>query len=189
MARECQCGSRIGGLTLIELLVAIAVLAVLLTVAVPSFDNARLGTNLVSFTNTLLAHLQLARSEAIKRNARVALCKSADGSTCMATGGWDQGWIIFHDANNNGSREDSETVIQRGETLATGFSLTGNTPVARYISYDATGATKLTSGAFQAGTLTLCRAAPTVGGQGRKIVISATGRPRVEQTNNVTACP
>src|ERR1700746_2558911 len=81
------------GFTLVELMVAIAVLAVLLVLAAPSFTNASLPSKLRSLANSLRGASQLARSEAIKRDAVVTLCVSANGATCGA-GNWSQGWIV-----------------------------------------------------------------------------------------------
>jgi len=177
------------GVTLIEFLTALAILAILLTVAVPSFQDAFLNGKLTNQANAFLSDLTLARSEAIKTNARVTLCKSANGADCVTTGGWQQGWLVFRDADNSGTRQNTEPIIQRGDPLADGFSLTGNNPVEDYISYTSTGSARLTSGALQAGTLTLCRFAPTVGGSNRSVILGGTGRVRVESADNVTACP
>ncbi len=175
------------GLTFIELLTTIALMAVLLTVAIPAFDTLLTTNRFATSANLYLTSLHLARSEAIKRNARVALCKSADSASCTANGRWDQGWIVFHDVNNNAHVDGGETLIRAYEALPADLALGGNAPVANYVSYAAIGATRLTSGAFQAGTLTICRISAG-GGEARQIVISGTGRPRVQQVN-VGACP
>lgn len=168
------------GFTLIEALVALAIVAVLSALAVPSLASFGERMNLGTFTDDVLAHLHLARGEAIKRRGRVALCKSADGETCAGAGGWEQGWIVFHDADNNGMRTDGELVVERMGALPAGWRLTGNSSLARYISYHPSGTTRYVSGAFQAGTLTLCRqsAWPTHGVQ---IVLNAAGRPRTNK--------
>lgn len=167
------------GVTLIELLVAMSVLTILLAVGVPSFSQFTANTQLNSYTNTLFSHMALARSEAIKRNARVALCKSANGSTCSTAGDWNQGWIVFSDSDNSGSINGDEQIITTMPALATGFSAIGNSSVSTYISYDAQGMTKLTTGAFQAGTITLCPAVPAAAGNGREIILSGSGRSRI----------
>src|SRR5215208_138382 len=114
------------GFTLIELLMVIAVSAVLLMVGIPSMAGVMKSIKLSSASNSFLSYLHLARSEAIKRNSRVALCKSADGLSCTPTGGWEQGFIVFHDANNNGMRDTGEAVIQCAEALPSRLRFSGN---------------------------------------------------------------
>jgi type IV fimbrial biogenesis protein FimT len=168
------------GATLLELIVAMGVAAVLLTLAVPAFSEVMVSSKLTTLANSFLSNLYLARSEAIKRNSRAVLCKSADGLACSDSGGWQQGWILFHDANNNAALDASEAVILTQSALPSGFMLTGNTPVSEYISYSPTGGAKLTSGALQFGTLTLCSNSSS-SGNARHIVISSTGRPRIQK--------
>lgn len=169
------------GFTLVELLVTLAVSALLLAVAVPSTAVIVKSVRLSSASNVFLSGLYLARGEAIKRNARVVLCKSLDGVACAMVGGWEQGWIVFHDANNNGLRDANELVIRREASLSSGLRLRGNMNVARYVSFAPTGATKLLSGGFQAGTLTICHESAE-SGEGREIVLNAVGRPRVHKS-------
>lgn len=178
---------RTEGMSLVEVLATLAILSILLTVAVSAFDAMITSSRFATSANLYLTSLHLARSEAIKRNGRVALCKSADGATCTANGRWDQGWIVFHDVNNNALADGGEVVLHVYDALPADLALRGNLPVANYVSYGEFGRTQLTSGAFQAGTLTLCRLSLGAG-EARRIVISSTGRPRVEQIN-VAACP
>ena len=166
------------GYSFIELLVVSAIAAALTMVAVPSFAGFIATQRSKSTVSRFVASLNLARSEAIKRNARAVLCKSADGSSCSHTGGWDQGWIVFHDANNDGQLDPGEALFLQSAGLAAGYHLTGNANVSAYVSYSANGSAKLRSGAFQAGTFTLCP--PTGSGVSpQKIILSGTGRPRV----------
>jgi type IV fimbrial biogenesis protein FimT len=175
------------GFTLIELLVAVAVMAVILTVAAPNLSGMMVTNGLDAKANAFLSAVHLTRSEAVKRNSRVVLCKSATGSSCDTSGGWEQGWVVFHDVNNNAAVDAGEDVIQRQQALPASFFLRGNTSVAKYISYTSTGVAKKTSGAFQAGTVTLCHSADAEG-SARQVVISITGRPRIN-TTTVASCP
>jgi type IV fimbrial biogenesis protein FimT len=165
------------GITLTELLVTLAVMAVLLTQAVPGLAALIASNQLTGLSNEFLASLHLARSEAIKRGQRTVLCASSDGKTCAGGGGWHQGWLVFHDANNNAARDNGEALILSRLALPANIRLTGNQFVSNYISYAPNGGTKLVSGAWQAGTLTLCKTTGTPG-QARQLVISSTGRVR-----------
>lgn len=151
------------GFTLIELMTTITVMAVLLMVAVPAFDGVRLSTRLNSYANSLVAASQLARSEAIKRNATVTLCSSANGTTCTSDGKWEAGWIVL----------SNTTLIRAQPAAASGYLIRGS---ATPLSFDATGL-----GVNQA-TLTICRKDPTVGTQERVVKISPTGRNSITNT-------
>jgi len=168
------------GATLVECVVTLGIVAGALRMGVPAFSDMLQNTALVSASQDVLMDLHLARAEALKRNRRVALCKSSDGLQCTKAGGWEQGWLVFHDENNNGRRDDGEELIARREALGAMLRLRGNQPVANYISYTPLGASKYTTGGFQAGTLTLCRvsagATPS-----REVILNALGRPRVQK--------
>lgn len=173
------------GITLVECCVASSILAITAAVGAPSLREW-MGLLKPDIAATLRAHLQLARSEAIKSHARGVVCKSADGRTCAAGGSWAQGWIVFRDLNNDAQRSDNEPLIAAVNALPGSFAFSGNGSVARYVSFDADGAPAQTGGAFQAGTLTLCQTSsgPT---SAHTVVMSATGRVRLERTT-VKSC-
>lgn len=175
-----QAGRVARGFTLIELMIVLAVASVLLGTAVPAMTSTIKSVQLSSASNQLLAGLLLARSEAIKRNGRGVICKSADGATCTASGDWEQGWLVFHDADNDGSRDAGEAIVQQVEHLAGDLRVKGKLSVARYISYGADGGTRFASGGFQAGTITLCLRSANAG-EARQIIVSSSGRPRVQK--------
>ena len=175
--------SACAGFTLIELVVTMTILGVLAAVAVPSFGDAFLSSRLASFSNSFSASAQLARSEAIKRNATVKMCRSSNGSSCATTGGWQQGWIIFSDNGaggnaDNGTVDSDETRVLFQPTLSTDYSFTGN-------SYSIV----LQPSGLVASTvsLTLCRSAPSAGSQERIIGVSTTGRVSVS-TSRAGVC-
>src|SRR5215207_645576 len=116
------------GFTIIELMTALVIAAILMAVAVPSFRNASLGSQLSSAANNLLASVQLARSEAIKRNVAVTLCASADGATCAGGGGWEQGWVVRAAAEviqSQPALPDRYLVTQAGGTAPLSFQPIG----------------------------------------------------------------
>ena len=168
------------GLTLVELLVSVAVGGILMSITVPAMTGMLNTHKAISATNALFAGLNLARSEAIKRNARAVLCKSANGISCAASGGWEQGWILFHDLNNNAVLDEGEEVVRQQGPASAGIRLRGNLPVSNYVSYTPTGTAKLISGAFQAGTFTLCMES-SASADVRQIVLSGTGRARAKK--------
>lgn len=170
------------GFTLIELMIVLAIAGILLGTGVPAVTGLIRSMRLTSAANDLFAGFLLARSEAVKRNTRVALCKSANGVACAASGGWEQGWMVFQDTDNDGSRNDEEPVIWQAPAMHGNIRLSGNMTVAKYVSYAPTGEAKFaSSGGFQAGTITACDAAAG-SGEARQIIIAAGGRPRVHKT-------
>lgn len=88
------------GFTLIELMVSVAVLAIVLSIAVPSFKNILLNNRLNTTKDELRTAIQLARSEAIKRKEDIILCRAnADLTQCAADGtDWSQAWLLLHKA-------------------------------------------------------------------------------------------
>lgn len=82
------------GVTLLELMVAIAVAGVLLAIGVPSFKNFVLDSRRISLGNDLLASMMMARSESIKQGQPIMVCSSTDGVNCASSSGWNSGWII-----------------------------------------------------------------------------------------------
>lgn len=173
------------GFTLIELMITIAIAAILLTIGVPSFTETIKNNRLATTANAFVTAASLARSEAVKRGSRVTVCKSNDGATCTNANNWDQGWIVFTDENNNAAYNNAtETLLRVADGLGNGQTLTGNANVANYLSYVASGQSQLTTGAFQAGTVSLCD--DRTGNFGRDLVMSASGR--ISLSTGV-ACP
>lgn len=171
----------IRGYTLIEVLMALGLLTLAQVWVVPALAEMLDSVRVNSGAQALSDSLRRARSEAVMRNGRVVICKSAGGRSCESEARWEQGWIMFHDPNNNALLDPDESVLHREEALSSSVRLSGNTPVSNYVSYTPYGRTKLTSGAFQAGTFTVC----TQRGESslaRQVIINSGGRPRVAKT-------
>jgi type IV fimbrial biogenesis protein FimT len=100
------------GVTLVELVITLAVIGVLATVAVPSFRQFLESGRLTTATNDLLGDFNLARAEAIKRQqGQVVMCVSTTGTGCTASSPWSSGWMVFWDNNTNGSYAVAENDI------------------------------------------------------------------------------
>jgi type IV fimbrial biogenesis protein FimT len=174
------------GFTLLEMLVVLVLLGVLLAIAAPSLKGLRQKHQMQSLAEQLQASLLLARSEALRRQQRVTLCvrqpEAASRADCAMAGHWTQGWVVFVDGNDNAQREETESILQVQNALPAFLTLQGNTTVNRYVSYGLEGRSQSTTGAFQAGTLTLCGV-----GQAHvwRVVINAVGKPRLEKAERL----
>lgn len=150
------------GFTLLETMVAVAVVAILLSLAVPMYSDSRLNSQLRASANDLVGSVYLARSEAIKRGTVVRLCASANGETCG--GAWNQGWIVTVGAD----------VLDRQAALPSGFVVSEANGIGTF-AFQSTGVDST------AGTFVVCRAQP-VGERERVVSIDATGRASVART-------
>ncbi len=109
----------IAGFTLIELIITVAVMAILMTLAAPSFQRILAKNRVEGLASELSAALNLARSEAIKRGATVTVCKSSNTSAAVTatapacdtstTATWPDGWLVFVDRGTHGIRDGRRT--------------------------------------------------------------------------------
>jgi type IV fimbrial biogenesis protein FimT len=84
--------------TLIELMVTVTIAAIVLGIAIPSFNTQIQNSRSVALGEELASAFNFARSEAVKRGQRVSICASSDGAVCG--GGWNGGWMVFLDGAN-----------------------------------------------------------------------------------------
>jgi type IV fimbrial biogenesis protein FimT len=128
---------RYQGFTLIELMVTLAVLAIVLGIAVPSFQKQIINNKSLTMGDEFAQALNFARSEAVKTKKRVSICASSDGATC--TGNWSEGFIVFQD----NAATDTETTVTLGTvykvwpklSTAGTFSVKRHTDDASFIRY------------------------------------------------------
>jgi type IV fimbrial biogenesis protein FimT len=110
------------GFTLVELLVTLAVAAILLTVGVPSFRDLIYNNRLTAATNIFVSSINIARSEAIKQGRNATVCVSTDLATCTG-GNWNQGWVVWVDVDQNGAPSAAE-IIRTVQPLSNALQLT-----------------------------------------------------------------
>ncbi|GHH52934.1 GspH/FimT family pseudopilin [[Pseudomonas] boreopolis] len=101
---------RIGGFTLVELMVTVVVLAILSAIAYPSFQGVIRSNRVSSASNEALALLSLARSEAIRNRRGAGVCGSSTGEVCDDD--WAAGMLAWSDADGNGVYQTGETVLR-----------------------------------------------------------------------------
>jgi len=182
----CSAHKRQLGFTLVELLVTIAVAAVILAIGVPSFRGTIAANRLTSLTNDMVGTLAQARSEAIRRGVRVTVCISNDdGTDCSTTRSWDQGWIVFVDTTRSGAAaavDAGETVLNFTQPTPTNTVLRGGAAVAQYVSFSSDGTARTLTGAALAGgaatTLRVCETSTALSdaARARDVAISSVGR-------------
>ena len=105
------------GFTLIEMLITLAIAGIILSSAIPAFATMHARNQLTTQLYNLYSHHQLARTEAIKNNQRVIVCKSSDGLNCTRASQWHDGWIIFTDSNHNNKIDEHERMIHIQQAL------------------------------------------------------------------------
>lgn len=185
------------GVTLIEALVTVAILAIMLGIAAPALQGFVAGNRLRSTALELRSALQYARAEAIRNNARVTVCKANTTATnCDNAGAWTNGWIVFVDrtpgsapAVNTGSPAD--TILRVQPPLPRGIVVQSNGG-ANYVSFGPDGSARQLNGALLLGTLRVCSTSSQLSDDRRAIdlVIIGSGRIAQETPPNVTEnCP
>lgn len=165
------------GFTLIELMITLAVMAIILTVGAPQLHTFLSRSELTSKSNHLLGEINQLRVEAVKRNTHTVLCPSSDGSSCNAKD-WKYGWIAFADNNGDGqlAEDASEPVFSVVEAFGDNFVITPSNGFNNTIRYKADSTLRSDSG-----SLTLCHTSISAN-NARILSISAGGRINISQT-------
>lgn len=182
------------GFTLIELMVTVAVMIVVLAIGIPAYDSMMASNRAVSQSNMFVTAINLAKSEAISRGARVTVCANASAtnttpsSLACATSGtntWANGWFVFQDADSDGvydsTGHDDETVLKLWQALEPGSTFSDGGTYA--LPFSSTGESLAGAVAFE---LTQNNAK---GNQKRCLYVNALGQIRMERVDVAAACP
>ncbi|HET6397440.1 MAG TPA: GspH/FimT family pseudopilin [Pseudoxanthomonas sp.] len=156
------------GVTLIELLVTLVVLAVLLGMALPSFQGSMRSNRVATATNEILASLALARTEAIKGLGPAGVCPSSDGVSCASNTDWSGGWLVWREHRAAGATV--RTVVRYVQ--------------ARHqmeVSGPADGIRFTTQGRSDSGAVQFGLSPEDAEGPARCIAVNASGQARTEK--------
>lgn len=155
------------GVTLIEMLVAMAILVITTTFVIPNFQRMIFSNRVAAASNELSSVLKFGQMEAIRTRSRVVACASQDGSTCSGTN-WNQG-IIFIDSDRNGSRGGSEKILRSVNTVGSDVSISQNK--SGTISFNGVGLIQTSGDASSPFEITVC----SKKGNGKQSVLTLNG--------------
>ena len=186
-----------GGVTLIELMTAISILAILAAIAVPSFQSVVASTRLSGAVSELTASFARARVESIRLGTRVTVCRSNAANTqCSNTagGGWETGWLIVQDIQRptvNASVDAGDSITFVGQSLPAEIRILGNSYLANYISFSANGQSKAMLGGISPGRIRVCSTSSALqdSARARDLVINSAGRIVIEKPTVASSCP
>ena len=168
------------GYTLVELVITLAIIATLVTIALPAFGRLIGRTHGQVARSDLEFSLNQARFAAVSRNQHVVACPSSDFVDCEPTTHWHPGWLVFADLDHDGHRGADEPVIATNQARDAGVGILGTIGRLR-VDYRPDG-----SAMGSNVTLTVCdRGAGS--GDASTIVVSATGRVRHGRATAVAA--
>lgn len=173
------------GFTLIEMMIVLIIMGVILALSAPSIWELLQKNRMQSAVDNFYAGLIFARSEALKRNQPVVICKSGSGTACPGTGNWEQGWMLFADENADGVKDAGEPILRVGEALHSGYTLrVSGSAFTNQLTYRKDGSSSGTTGSE---TFVFCDADQDIS-TAREILVTLTGRPK-RQLKTSGSCP
>lgn len=183
--RSARAAASQRGFTLLELLVALSIVSILFTVAVPSFFNITRNSRAAANANELVTALSVARSEAVRRGARVSVCPSVNGAVCSGSNNWAQGWIVVADVATATDTSDPDVAA---EVLRVWPAPSGNTAITtpanmRWVRFLPRGTVRVPPTVALPVTYQM-RVEGCTGTQARSIALNTVGRTTV----NAIAC-
>jgi type IV fimbrial biogenesis protein FimT len=164
------------GFTLIELMIAVGLTALLLSMAIPALDSFTTNARQTSAINDFVSSMHIARSTAVTTNFRVTVCASSGGSNCEAVS-WDQGWIVFGDRDSDQSVDGDEVIAAASDGID-GLSIQSG-EFGQFLMYRPNGRVMNSSVNGNSGQFTVCD------GRGddyaKVLIFDLSGRPRLSK--------
>lgn len=172
------------GFTLIELIVTLAISAILIGLAMPSLGSLVGDSRMSATVNTLVHSLQSARSEAIKRSVPVGVCASLspvdESAACDSAAGYTDGWIVYVDADVNGSYSTGDELILQVEARSPAFTITPDSVFASQVYFNDSGYSISPLGVPLSGQITIVHGN---GDESRTVSVAASGRIRSSESD------
>ena len=160
---------KMNGFTLVELMICLAVAAILCAVSFPALGGLVHGTQSRAAQDAMLATLSFARGTAVTHQRDIVVCPSHDQQTCDDDLWWQSGWIVFEDANRDGERDADEPVLQTAQALnGIAIATSANRKRLVYRTDGASAGSNL--------TFTFCDVRGTRNAE--TVVVANSGRPR-----------
>ena len=165
------------GFSIIELMIGVAILAILVALAVPSLTSVINNNRLAAQANEFVTALQLARSEAVRLNTAVSVCKSDDGAACSAAAGPWTGWITVVDATGE---------VLRSYAIDGPVGLTSEVDA---VTFRGDGLARAAGGALLAAATTVCLPTTQPAQNQRVVRIASGSRISTEGVDGGGECP
>jgi type IV fimbrial biogenesis protein FimT len=161
------------GFTLVELLSTVMIVLIIFGVGIPVLKATVTTNRLASSINALAGTLAYTRSEAIRRNQHVVICKSNSGTECTRESDWRLGWLVYVDMNQNRALDETEAILgthRQTDKIQVDYRAFGS---RHYLVYRPSGTTRTN------GTFTFCD--PAYPESARALIITKTGRARLSK--------
>jgi type IV fimbrial biogenesis protein FimT len=185
--------SRIGGFSLVEIMITLAIAVILVLVAVPQYQSTIQSQKTSSGINNLLNDLEFTRSEAIKEGQFVSICVSSGGTSCTTSSTWDQGWIVY--TNPSASNSSSQTfaagtsvILRMQPALPSGYTMATNPAGTTQVTFTRDGFSNDSTGASLNALFTLSTTATNTSAT-RCLWLDQLGRQYGGQKHGQAAAP
>jgi type IV fimbrial biogenesis protein FimT len=178
-------GQSESGFTLIEMVVTIAIAAILVTLALPNFRTLLANNRLATQANEFVADINYAKGEASNRRPiNIGVCA---GSACGAGSTWESGRAVFADINNNGAFDGADLILRVRDPSAGSNKITPSAGVD-VMFFNGDGVRVSSPPANPAGPVTFSMCDSRGASYARAIVVSRTGQARVD-AGAIATCP
>lgn len=163
------------GFTALELLVVMAIVAIVLAAGVPALQNYSWNLRMKTALDSLKTDLNFARGHAISHRSQTVICPAPSAESCANDPVWNNGWIVFTDLNGDRLKQADEPLLKRGDAIE--FLQISSSSARRNVRF-------LTNGSAAGSNITIVFCDQRGAAFAGKIIVSNTGRIRVETSRS-----